>query len=277
MKIPITSHTRWSRKSGGFTLVEVLLAVVIFSMVIGAVYSTFNSAMKIYRTGTLEKQVFQEARMLQNITMRDLRSSLAIEETFYDIPPFALDTTEQIDFSTDTSWVQDESNYSQNLYPFLGTTSTMSFYCYSVVPLGLIRGIRQGTFQVKYSFDNLELLREATEQNGNISEKEDLVHRLTKCEFSFGYKKEGQIFWNDKWDSRRDDNRTPKNDEEVDSFFDPERKKAIRVYPDNLPDAVRILLVMKDPENPASEGREFEWLCEIPSAKPSIVKEEKKD
>src|SRR5208337_1336925 len=89
----------------GFTLLEVLIGVVIFSLIIGAVYSTFRAGLQMYKVGSTEKQLFQEARTLTDFTQRDLRSIPAIDETYYDIPPVPADTTGEIDYTTDTSWV----------------------------------------------------------------------------------------------------------------------------------------------------------------------------
>jgi prepilin-type N-terminal cleavage/methylation domain-containing protein len=254
----------------GFTLLEVLLAVVIFSLVIGAVYSTFRAGLLMYRIGNQEKQIFQEARLLQNFTQRDLRSILAIEETYYDIPPIQQDTTSDIDYSSDTSWVPEESSYSVAPYPFIGTVSTMSFYSFAEVPLSTVRGLREGIFHIDYAYKDTTLFRNADEITGGIQEEEDMVHNILSCEFNYGFGKEEKWYWVENWDSRRDLNRTPKSDEAWDSLFDIERKNAVRVYPDNLPDAIRVRMILKDPGNARSEGREFEWVCDIPATKPTV-------
>lgn len=263
--------------ASGFTLLEVILAVLIFSMIIGAVYATFRSAIQMYKVGGLQRTVYQEARMLHSMTMKDMRSTLGIEETFYDIPPFPLDTTGTVDYSHDTSWVPDETTYSVALYPFLGSATSISCYSYGEVPLGFLKGMRQGIFKINYDYVAPVLSRKVDDISGDFKESEDLVHHLMSCELSYGYKKEGKMYWTDHWDSRRDDNRTPKDEKESDDFFNPERKTGIRVYPDNLPDAVRIVVKIQRPDNPKGEGQEFEWLCDVPSAKPSFIKEKKQD
>ncbi len=262
-----------STAQGGFTLLEVLIAAVLFTLIMGAVYSTFRTALGLYKAGTSQRELSQEARILHSITMRDLRSVLGIDETSYDIAPYQKDTTQNIDYSTDTSWIQDETTYSQAEYDFVGNATTMTFYSYGSVPLGKLKVLRQGIFKITYTYEDKKLNRKVDEQTGTIAEDEDLVHGIKSCELSYGYKKAGQLFWASKWDSRLDNNRTPKDAEEEDSLFDPERKDAIRVYPDNLPDAVRIKMTLEIPDNPKAEGEEFDWFCEIPSTKPSIVKE----
>jgi len=267
----VNSSLRMNR--GGFTLLEVLIAAMLFTLIMGAVYSTFRSALNLYRAGTSQRTISQEVRMMHTITLRDLRSTLGIDETSYDVSPYQKDTTKDIDYSTDTSWIKDETTYSAAEYDFVGDATTMRFYSYGTAPLGRLKVLRQGIFQISYTYADKKLTRKVDEKTGKISEEEDLASRVKACEFSYGYKKEGQIYWAEKWDSRRDDSRSPKNSDEEESLFDPERNKSVRIYPDNLPDAVRITMTLEFPDNPKAEGEEYEWYCEIPSAKPTVVKE----
>ena len=147
----------------GFTLLEVLLAVVIFSLIIGAIYSTFRQGLLMYKVSNTEKQIFQESRLLTDITERDLRSALSIDETFYDIPPFMVDTTQDIDYSTDTSWIEDETSFSIAPYPFIGTSTSISMFSVAEVPLGTVKGLRQGIFHIDYNYQKKALSRQADE------------------------------------------------------------------------------------------------------------------
>ncbi len=258
----------------GFTLLEVLLGVVIFSLIIGAVYSTFRAGLQMYKVGSTEKQLFQEARTLTDFTQRDLRSIPGIDETSYDIPPIQPDTTGEMDYSTDTSWVPDETSYSIAPYPFYGTTTSLSLYTFEEVPLGTVKGMREGIFHVDYTYTNNVLFRNANEITGNtfssISESEDLVHHVLSCEFNYGYWKDNKWYWVDTWDSRRDSYRNQKSDQDAESLLDISRVNYVHVYPDNLPDAVKIKLLLQEVDNPKSPGREFEWISEIPSSKPEL-------
>lgn len=264
-----------NRKSG-FTLLEVLLAVVIFSLVIGAVYSTFRAGLQMHKIGSAEKETFQKARILHNLTQRDFRSILAIEETYYDIPPFPIDTTENpyFDFTTDTSWVLDETLFSLSPFPFLGTLDSVSLYSYGEVPLGSIRGLRQGIFHIQYNLKNNKLYRSTDEITGNISDSEMLVDNINFLEFNYGYGKEGNWYWVEQWDSRRDKFRNPKSDDDAEALFDYQRRSVVRVYPDNLPNAVRVRVRLQEPDNPRAEGREIEWITKIPAAKPLLIQQE---
>ena len=208
--------------------------------------------------------------MLSDFTQRDLRSILAVEETYYDIPPFPIDTTEDIDYSTDTSWIPDETSYSIQPYPFMGTGTSMSFYTYAEVPLGSVKGLREGIFHVNYDFKKKVLWRSAEEVTGDTKENEDMVHRILSCEFNYGYRKDEKWHWVDNWDSRRDVFRHEKQDKDSDSLLEVTRTNVIRIWPDNLPDAVKIKLRLQEIDNPKSPGREFEWVSEIPASKPEL-------
>ena len=75
------SH-RPTRTRAGFTLMEVLLAVAILSIVIAGVYSTFNASLTALRRGTDASDVFQR----QRIVMEAL-SELAQSAVFFAASP----------------------------------------------------------------------------------------------------------------------------------------------------------------------------------------------
>ena len=227
----------------------------------------------MYKVSNTEKQIFQESRLLTDITERDLRSALSIDETFYDIPPFMVDTTQDIDYSTDTSWIEDETSFSIAPYPFIGTSTSISMFSVAEVPLGTVKGLRQGIFHIDYNYQKKALYRQADEITGDISEDEDLVHRILSFQINYGYGKDDKWYWVDKWDSRKDNYRYPKDADTEDSLFDVNRRKPLRIYPDNLPDAVRFRMRLQEVDNPKSPGREFEWVCDLPAAKPTEKKQ----
>ena len=63
------------RVRAGFTLLEVLLAVAILSIVITAVYSTWSAALNGWRRGTDASEVFQRQRIVMD-TLKDLTQSV---------------------------------------------------------------------------------------------------------------------------------------------------------------------------------------------------------
>ena len=73
-------RTNWRRR--GFTLVEVLLAVTILSLVIVAVYSTWSAALMAWRRGGDASDVFQRQRIVM-----DSLTELAQSVVFYSSSP----------------------------------------------------------------------------------------------------------------------------------------------------------------------------------------------
>ncbi len=65
---------RTSTARRGFTLVEVLLAVTILSLVVTAVYSTWSAALLAWRRGTDASEVFQRQRIVMD-TLTELAQS----------------------------------------------------------------------------------------------------------------------------------------------------------------------------------------------------------
>lgn len=83
----ISSRPRIS--SPGFTLIEVLLAVTIFAIAMSALFVTFRTGIKAWKTGHRASEVFQTARVAKEVMMRDLhnlayRSELDYNSTFRD-------------------------------------------------------------------------------------------------------------------------------------------------------------------------------------------------
>jgi prepilin-type N-terminal cleavage/methylation domain-containing protein len=61
------SSTSNNRSQAGFTLMEILLAVAILSIVITAVYNTWNAALTAWRRGTDASEVFQRQRVVMDV------------------------------------------------------------------------------------------------------------------------------------------------------------------------------------------------------------------
>jgi prepilin-type N-terminal cleavage/methylation domain-containing protein len=59
--------TTTNRSQAGFTLMEILLAVAILSIVITAVYNTWNAALTAWRRGTDASEVFQRQRVVMDV------------------------------------------------------------------------------------------------------------------------------------------------------------------------------------------------------------------
>lgn len=68
----------------GFTILEVLLAVTIFTLVASALYTTFRVGVKAYEAGTKEINRMQHARVIFDTLSRDLRCVYYRPESSYN-------------------------------------------------------------------------------------------------------------------------------------------------------------------------------------------------
>jgi general secretion pathway protein J len=64
--------------SRGFTLIEILLAIVILGMVLSAVYAAYSGTMKIVQELEYENNVYKMARVTMDRIIRDLSSVQAV-------------------------------------------------------------------------------------------------------------------------------------------------------------------------------------------------------
>lgn len=62
------------RHSRGFSLMELLVAMTVFSIVMTGVYAAFRDAARLWRDNEADADVFQQARVAVSIMERDLRS-----------------------------------------------------------------------------------------------------------------------------------------------------------------------------------------------------------
>lgn len=73
------------RHNKAFTLLEVLLAITIFSLVVVSLYTTFQVGLRAYSSGQKEIDRMQHSRVLFESLSRDLRSVYYSPETAYNI------------------------------------------------------------------------------------------------------------------------------------------------------------------------------------------------
>ncbi|MFA7328796.1 MAG: type II secretion system protein GspJ [Candidatus Ratteibacteria bacterium] len=59
----------------GFTLVEVMVAVVIFSLAIAVIYKTFSTGLKVWERGSESMAVFQDGKRVLDVISKDIRST----------------------------------------------------------------------------------------------------------------------------------------------------------------------------------------------------------
>lgn len=93
-------YRRVSSPSGGFTLVELLLALVITSLLISAVYGIFHTSLRAYRRTSDDMRLGFESGFLADTLGRDLRGAAMVE--MEEMPCFRGDAT-RIEFMTRAS------------------------------------------------------------------------------------------------------------------------------------------------------------------------------
>ncbi len=79
----INTHTS-KKNDRGFTLLEVLLATLIFSLVIMALYTSFRVGTRVYRAADEKGSLLQEGRVTLDLLTRDIQSVYYMPETSYN-------------------------------------------------------------------------------------------------------------------------------------------------------------------------------------------------
>lgn len=64
-----------------FTLIELIVAITIFSIVAVAVYSTFNTGLSSYKKTEIFAKLYQQSRSILDMIAQDLRNSFAYNQT----------------------------------------------------------------------------------------------------------------------------------------------------------------------------------------------------
>lgn len=73
-------------RARGFSLLEVLVAMAVFSIVLFAIYTTFESSMGTYAKGDLKTDIHQNARGAMELMVRDIRLAGFFPEDFSPTP-----------------------------------------------------------------------------------------------------------------------------------------------------------------------------------------------
>jgi len=71
-------------RSGGFTLVEIMIAILILGLVLSTVYAAYSSTMKVVRDIEYEGHLYKMARTAMDRMVKDL-SSLQLSAGFFDL------------------------------------------------------------------------------------------------------------------------------------------------------------------------------------------------
>ncbi|MCX7919714.1 MAG: type II secretion system protein GspJ [bacterium] len=262
------ADAKYQKKSEiGFTLLEIILGVLIFTMVIVAVYTTFRTGLAVYRSGIAMKSVYVSVRAITETIRLDLRSVCAIEETYYDVPPPPPQPqTEEPTYGEDTIIIE-ETMYSRNPYPFSGNTTEISFYTIRTIPVVRQSLLREQIMAVRYYLEENKLYRERAGITAlaETAVGEEIADNVEKFRVRYGYVKENKWFWVDTWDSRRDVYRHPREPKD-DSEIITRRTVPLRIYPDLLPEAVEITFAISEPDTRRPIVHEYQTIILIPTA-----------
>ena len=75
--VPANQRQQQRQKKRGFTLAEMLVASTLLAIVMSAVYVSFNSALRVWRSGDRDAAAYQDSRVSMAIMSRELHSIIA--------------------------------------------------------------------------------------------------------------------------------------------------------------------------------------------------------
>lgn len=96
------------KDKNGFTLIEILIAVVIISIIILSMYSAFNTGILAYKKIDSAFYAFQEARIIFSRLEKDLRNSFVYSES----SSFFKGTAEALEFFNVSQVYEEDKQYS---------------------------------------------------------------------------------------------------------------------------------------------------------------------
>ena len=169
VKIPKGEH---SLSLTGFTFVELLVSILIFSIIVVSLYSTFRVGLTAYRKGEREVSLSQKLRLCLDQMALDFRNSYKFSDT--------------------------QSG-------FKSQDGKISFYCLKKINSSENKPKLQ-ICRIEYSLDQDKLLRAIFSGKLAFSDRteaknEMLLSNISKLAIEFPYKQEGAeaIAWKDYW------------------------------------------------------------------------------
>ena len=229
----------------GFTLIEVLVAAVIFSLVVTALYTTYTTGLNSYERSQRNREMQQNARAVFDLVGRDLRSVYWRVATEYNVlSPQEEQKFKNLGFS-DVNEEKDKedkddsfSNYEYLKYDlsFNGSLNSISFVRYqgsnvtykremmnlarvnySIKNGNLVRSIKDITSIESYNYYTGEKKEEKNEEE-EVEDKnkvEDIVAKDIK-EFSvkYLYFYDDAWHWTESWNSETNQYRNPPEEDE---------------------------------------------------------------
>ena len=284
-----------------FTLLETLLAVLIFSIVVTALYSTFRIGMRAYEVGQRNIDVMQKSRFVFDMITKDLRTVYYEDESNYNIT--FRQHVQQFENEMERARhegrldeflerIEDE-NY-PNPYSFSssidlsfkgvddGGSDGLSFVVYRLTD-GKADAPPWGLARITYAIENERLVRttddvflpEQTKEGEEIPKPEPLkatvAEGVKQFDLKYGYFYDIDWYEADDWNSSEKKYRNPAPEVEEDDPNYAFIMQLGRTRPaDGLPAYVAIDLILTD-ASPKARERHFQSLVRIPKAEETYL------
>lgn len=284
-----------------FTLLETLLAVLIFSIVVTALYSTFRIGMRAYEVGQINIDVMQKSRFVFDMITKDLRTVYYEDESNYNIT--FRQHVQQFENEMERARregrldeflerIEDE-NY-PNPYSFSssidlsfkgvddGGSDGLTFVVHRLTD-GKTAAPPWGLARITYAIENDRLVRttddvflpERTKEGEEIPKPEPLkatvAEGVKQFDLKYGYFYDIDWYEADDWSSSEKKYRNPPIEVEEDDPNYAFIMQLERTRPDDgLPAYVAVDLVLTD-ASPKARERHFQSLIRIPRAEETYL------
>jgi len=250
------------RRTRGFTLLELILAVTILAVVIGAIYSALRTGMRAYYRGEKLGRIQQIGTVALKDISKELRSIYVPYETEYYYPEIDYEEGEY------PEEVEEDLEGGTFIFRYLfkyylrGTCDEITFTATEPV-LGSEDPRAKELVQLHYYVDDGVLYKsrrnvlQPEEEFSAYDEEENadiLAEFVEELSFEYGFTEYGEWIWKEDWDSLAYQYRLqPTEDDflEYEDLIDNEEDEDGDVYEfypfmDGLPNGVRVMLVLKD-------------------------------
>ncbi len=259
----------------GFSLLEVLVAVTLFTVVVTSVYTTFRTAMRAYEMGMESGKTLQTGRFSMDVVSRDLKSAFYRVETEYNeayrsrlqnIQQEIQNSQDRVADHDKIAEMIDEFNLSQVGIDlsFRGSESEVSFVRKQIqVGARVLQPMRLA--RVRYYVEDRKLLREehdvflmpidydAQELEPEKPNPDVIVENVEEFKLVYGFYFDGEWMEATEWDSSSRSKRSdavdiPPTDPMLEVLRQNVQQIINRMPEDGLPGYIRMTLSVKDEE-----------------------------